>query len=342
MNKKRWLAVGLAVLVLVVSYLVPAYTPQTEEIGNVFGNVIPYRPFSSEQRIIEETITAGSSSKVAVLELDGPITSGSASPFGTVGYNHDFFIGQLEAIKNDPNVKGILFVVNTPGGAVFESAEIHRKLTEIKAEKNIPIYVTMQALAASGGYYVSANADKIFATEETWTGSIGVIMQSFNLSGFFKKYGIAVNTITSGENKDMASAYREWTDQDRELIQGLVDDAYEKFVKIVADGRNMDINTAKKLADGRIYTAKQALENNLIDQIGYKEEALEALLSENNLTGSTVFMYKQLKAPSFTDLLTTAKGKITGELDPVMLQVESLLKEYGNNTPRLMYLYGGE
>lgn len=342
MNKKRWFAFALAVIILAISYVVPAYKPETMEMGNVLDNMLPYGPFSKENKLIEDQITAGGADKIAVLELSGAITSAQASSLTVAGYDHAFFLNQLDAIKKDPAVKAILFVVNTPGGGVFESAEIHRKISEIKAEREIPIYVTMQQLAASGGYYVSANADKIYANEETWTGSIGVIMQSFNFTGLFKKYGISVNTITSGENKDMGSSFREWTAEDKQLFQGLVDDAYAKFVDIVAEGRNMDKDTVRKIADGRIYTAKQALDNKLIDAIGNKDDALEALKSEKELTGATVFKYKQLKAPSFIDFLKTSVAKIKGEYDPVLLQMESLLKEYGNNAPRLMYLYGGE
>lgn len=342
MNKKRWFAFALAIVILAISYVVPAYKPETEDMSQVFDKMLPYGPFSREHKLIEEKITDGGQNKIAVLELSGAITSAQASALSPVGYDHAFFLNQLDAIKKDPAVKGILFVVNTPGGGVFESAEIHRKISEIKSEKQIPIYVTMQQLAASGGYYVSANADKIYANEETWTGSIGVIMQSFNFTGLFKKYGISVNTITSGDNKDMGSSFREWTAEDKQLFQGLVDEAYEKFVNIVAEGRNMDKATVKKIADGRIYTAKQALDNNLIDAIGNKDDALDALMSEKELTGATVFKYRQLKAPTFMDFLKTSVAKIKGEYDPVLLQMESLLKEYGNNAPRLMYLYGGE
>lgn len=342
MNKKRWFAFAMAVIILAISYIVPAYKPESEDMGQMLDKMLPYGPFSKDSRLMEETITSGSADKIVVLELNGTIASNQASSISGVGYDHVFFLNQLDAIKKDQTIKGILFVVNTPGGGVFESAEIYRKISEIKSERQIPIYVTMQQLAASGGYYVSANADKIYANEETWTGSIGVIMSSFNFEGLFKKYGIAVNAITSGENKDMGSPYRAWKDSDRQILQGLVDEAYEKFVDIVAEGRNMDKATVKKIADGRIYSAKQALDNKLIDAIGNKDDALAALMSEKELNGATVFKYRQLKAPSFMDLLKSAKAKVTGDLDPVLLQMESLLREYGNNAPRLMYLYGGE
>ncbi|MDO5718241.1 MAG: signal peptide peptidase SppA [Tissierellia bacterium] len=344
MNKKRWFAVGLAIIIFAVSFIVPSYKPEEEDIGLILEKMLPYGPFKTgSSQIVESVIEQGSSGdKIAKIVLDGTITSAAPSALGATGYDHEFFMSQLDSIDKDPNIKGILFIVNSPGGGVYESAMIRDKILEIKSHKDIPIYVSMQQVAASGGYYVSAPADKIFATEETWTGSIGVIIQSMNFDGLFKKYGIGVNTIKSGASKDMGSPFREWNDSDREIFQNLVDNSYEKFVNVVAEGRNMDPKKVKKIADGRIYDGIQALENGLVDGIGYKEDVLEALKNDNDLNSASIIEYRNVKPPTFYDLIMTSKAKITGNLDPTLMQLQSILANHGNDTPRLMYLYGGE
>lgn len=192
---------------------------------------------------------------------------------GTIGgddgqYDHDYVMDAIDGMTwNDKN-KGILLYINTPGGAVYESDEVYLKLEEYKAETKRPVYVYMASQATSGGYYIAAAADKISANRNCWTGSIGVTIGSiFDISGLLEEYGITVETITSGDNKAMGSSFEPMTDEQRDILQSLVDDAYIQFVDIVAKGRDMETDEVKKLADGRIYTARQAEENGLIDLV---------------------------------------------------------------------------
>jgi protease-4 len=139
----------------------------------------------------------------------------------------------------------------------------------------------MGPIAASGGYYIAAGADKIYANRNTWTGSIGVISGTyFDVSGFLKKHGIKTTDITSGKNKGMGGYFEPMTDEQRAIIQSVVDESYEQFVSIVAEGRGMDTQTVKVIADGRIYTAKQAKEAGLIDDVLTEKEAIEAVKAE--------------------------------------------------------------
>ena len=162
---------------------------------------------------------------------------------------------------------------------------------EIKEERQIPIYVTMDSMAASGGYYISAPADKIFAQRDTITGSIGVIMQSINYQALAEKVGIKYETFKSGEHKDMLSPMREVTAEERAMMQDMINETYQEFVHIVAKGRNMSEANVKKVADGRILSGKKALEAGLVDEIGDEEAAITAMRKDFSLEDAELFEY---------------------------------------------------
>ena len=162
----------------------------------------------------------------------------------------------------------MLLYVDSPGGAVYESEELYRKLQEYKEKTGRPIWDYMAHYAASGGYMVSMPADRIYANPNTTTGSIGVIMSGFDLTGLYEKLGMRYISITSGKNKDSSKM----TEEQIEIYQSQVNECYEDFVEKVSEGRNMPAEEVKKLADGRTYTAKQAKANGLIDEISLLDE----------------------------------------------------------------------
>ncbi len=341
MNKKRWFAIGITALIMVASTFSPSYTVESSASAENVDLGLFDSYLSTETEVKEVVLEDGSTdSRILELTLDGVIKSGGGSSFNDDGYNHDFFLEQLELAKNDSTVKAILFVVNTPGGGVFESAEIRRKLMEVQAE-GVPIYVTMQAMAASGGYYVSADAEKIFATPETWTGSIGVIMQMMNYKELLEKHGVHVNTFASGDYKDMGSPTSELSAGEKAVFESMIDDSYQRFVDIIVGGRGMSEAKVKKIADGRIYTAAQALDNGLIDQIGYKEDALAALRSDYDLAGSQVFSYQKDSLNEFMKLFSSVSNLPRGmnELNEMRLLLDGYFK---NGAPKAYYLYGGQ
>ena len=200
---------------------------------------------------------------------------GDAYSSSDQSYHHDWTIKAIDDLIGDNFNKGLLLYVNSPGGSVYESDELYLKLKQYEEETKRPVYVYMGSMAASGGYYIAAPATKIYANRNTWTGSIGVIIGTlFDVSGFLNRYGIKATDITSGKNKGMGSYFEPMTAEQKAIFQSLVDDAYDQFVGIVADGRGMDVDEVRKIADGRIYTAKQALDNGLIDEIAGEDEAL--------------------------------------------------------------------
>lgn len=202
---------------------------------------------------------------IAIVRVEGTIQeqSGSSILEASSGYQHDSTMNYIDELMDDSNNKGILLYVDSPGGTVYESEELYQKLKEYKETTKRPIWDYMAHYAASGGYMVSMASDKIYANSNTTTGSIGVIMSGYDMSGLYKKLGIRYVSITSGKNKDSSK----FTDEQIAIYQDQINEAYEEFVNIVADGRNMSVEDVKKLADGRTYTAKQAKNNGLIDEI---------------------------------------------------------------------------
>ncbi len=228
---------------------------------------------------------------VAVIYVEGVIAKGNVDTWGrAVDYQHDFTIGAIDNLINDSNNKGMILYVDSPGGGVYESDELYLKIKEYKEETGRPVYSYMASMAASGGYYISAPADMIFANRNCWTGSIGVTIGTlYDLSGFLEKYGVKAVTITAGRNKAMGSMVDPITDEQLRIFQSLVDEAYDQFVGIVSEGRNMDLDMVRELADGRIYTALQAKELGLIDQVATYRETLEHMAGAYDLEGYPIY-----------------------------------------------------
>lgn len=212
---------------------------------------------------------------IAVVPIEGTIQASpeSTSMFETtVGYDHDMLMEYVDKLmKNDSN-KGMILRMDTPGGTVYEADELYLKIKEYKEKTGRPIWVYMESYCCSGGVYIASVADEQYANRITTTGSIGVIMSTYDMSGLYEKLGIKEVNIVSAKNKDMGSTGKPMTKEQLAIYQSVVDEYYQRFVEIVAEGRNMTVDQVKKLADGRIYTATQAVENGLIDGIKTSEE----------------------------------------------------------------------
>lgn len=338
MNAKRWIALGIAAFLLVGSTVISGLI----NFSKVKFSDAMVQVMGEESSLERTTVQEGKeTSQIAVLKVDGAIQdTGEASAFtGSKGYNHKQFLKQLDDVKKDTTVKGVVLYVNSPGGGVVESKQIYEKIKDIQKTRNIPIYTSMGSMAASGGYYISAPTDKIFIDEETFTGSIGVIMQSINYSKLADKYGVKFETIKTGPYKDIMSGSREMTEGDRKILQSMVDDSYQRFLKVVADGRNMPMEKVKKLADGRVYNGSQAVKVGLADEFGYTEDAIAAMKKEKGLTGSKVYEYST--SDSITSLFATKVQSLLGGGSVDAQMVQHILSN-AQNGPRLMYMYGEE
>ncbi|MED4016189.1 MULTISPECIES: signal peptide peptidase SppA [Sutcliffiella] len=331
MSGKRWLALGIAGLLFFVSIITSMATSKSEGLSNALATDL----FNTEEVFMEKVLENGNiNRKVLVMELNGVIQDTGESLFMTSGYQHRKFLKMLDQAKEDDGVKGIILKVNTPGGGVYESAEIHRKLVEIKEETDKPIYISMGSMAASGGYYISAPADKIFATPETLTGSIGVIMQGINFGELAERYGVKFETIKSGEYKDILSQTRDMTESERSILQDMVDSMYSRFVDVIVDGRNMSEAEVRQVADGRIYDGVQAKDINLVDELGYYDDVLDALKEDYKLGNVQVVQYQENIGLGSLFLMKTSS---LFQQNAEMQLLSTLFSQ--PNAPRLMYLY---
>lgn len=331
MNSKRWIALGIAAGLFIFSSAIQLFSISTFSGGKLFQN-------NEDQGFSEEVYeNGGGVGKVVILDVSGPIMDSGevTSILESPTYNHRKFLKMLDQAAEDNNVKGIILRVNSPGGGVMESAEIHDRLVEIKEETQKPIYVSMGSMAASGGYYIATPATKIFASKETLTGSLGVIMQSFNYGELAEKYGVKVQTIKTGQYKDIMSPMREMTDKEREILQTMANNSYEGFVDVIAEGRNMSENQVRKIADGRIYDGRQAKELGLVDDFGFLEDVMEAIKTEQEL-GDVSFV-KYSNDLGFSSLFEMTAQKLTSGKDMELLTIKKLINT--TNSPRLMYLY---
>ena len=271
---------------------------------------------------------------IAQLSVNGTIQGDTDSLYDTNSYHHSWTIEKIDEITKDSNNRGLILFVNTPGGGVYESDELYYAISDYKEKTGRPVYAYMGAMAASGGYYISAPADKIFANRNCWTGSIGVTIGTlYDISGLLKKYGVKTVTITSGANKAMGSMTDKLTDEQKKIFQSLVDEAYDQFVDIVKEGRKMDEKKVRELADGRIYTAKQAKANGLIDGVGRYEAAVNDMKKTFELTDVPVKRIAYEKKATLLSQLLDAVSKggspgATGELD----QLRALMDKNGKFT----------
>jgi protease-4 len=206
---------------------------------------------------------------VGLIEVSGQILSGEGGGFNAVA-GSDTIVGLIEQADADANIKAIVLRIDSPGGGVVASDEIYHALTQVDK----PIVVSMGSLAASGGYYIAAPADYIYATPYTLTGSIGVISQFFVAEDLLEDIGVDVVVITAGDVKDFGSFHREMTDEERAYWQALIDEIHGGFIERVAEGRDMSVEDVRALADGRVFLGEEAVDLGLVDEIGYLEDAV--------------------------------------------------------------------
>ena len=217
-------------------------------------------------------------SRVAVIRIEGPIMAGEAtdSLFSENVARTGTIMAELRAAAKDKSVKAVLLRINSPGGSVTAAEEIGREIKRLKADTGKPVITSMGDTAASAGYWLAACSDKIYANSSTLTGSIGVYIPYMNTEELYKKIGVSGTKIKSGEYKDILSNERPMTQTERDLLQNMVNEMYEQFVGVVSEGRKMPVDKVKSLADGRVYTGKQAKELGLVDEIGNYYDALDA------------------------------------------------------------------
>ncbi|MBM7623958.1 signal peptide peptidase SppA [Sporohalobacter salinus] len=286
------------------------------------------------------------SKNIGVINIHGPISAGGGKEvFGSSRTNAREVIKYINQAKDNKKIKALLLRVNSPGGSSAASDEIYRELKKFK-KTGKPIVVSMADVAASGGYYISAIADQIYANPSTITGSIGVIMQFKNLQELYNKIGVDSITFKSGAYKDIGNPNRKLKPEEKEILQNMVDAVYQEFLTAVAEGRNMPKSEVKELADGRIYNGRKAKKLGLVDKMGtfYDAVATASKLAGMKKRDPNLIYYNQ---PSPLErFLSSTTNLIKGVLLQQGLKINSkntnefyyhLLEENKTNNLELQY-----
>lgn len=251
--------------------------------------------FSIFFALIQKRNPFGESNQVALVRIEGMIMDSKDT------------VAELKEYVKDPFIKAIVLRIDSPGGAVVPAQEIYEEIRKAAQEKNV--IVSMGSVAASGGYYIASPATKIIANPGTLTGSIGVIIEVPNMSGLMDKLGIKTEVVKSGRHKDMASVFRGIGKEDRVILQEVLDNVHEQFIRAVAEGRTLLYDDVKKIADGRVFTGEQALEVGLIDELGSLEDAVHSAAELAGIEGEPVIVHKKERF-SFLNLLKGPKELI--------------------------------
>jgi protease-4 len=248
--------------------------------------------------------------KVAVIELIGPI------------YSSRDIVRQFKKYGEHKSVKAILFRIESPGGGISPSQEIYNAVKRVRDEGK-PVVASMGAVAASGGYYVALGADTIMANPGSTTGSIGVILEITNLRELFQKVGVKFEIIKTGPFKDTGSPHRDLTQADRRFLQNYVDDAFDQFVDVVAEERNMKKWRVKRFADGRVFTGRQAQEHGLIDLLGDYEDAVDLTAEMGGIEGDPTIVREYQRRRSVFDLLFEEITRVVRGMGGTQLEYRS-------------------
>jgi len=308
MNKKRWWALAIFVVLLVVWAIIPKNTTQNQSESN--SSLIDYINDMDETRqaLTTRIYKEGKGQTLALVKLEGTIVDNSSNDNSLSGTNnHQVLLKQLTAAFSREDIKGIILQIDSPGGGVYESDEIYTLIMDLKAKYKKPIVVYMGRTAASGGYYVAMAADKIFANRNTLTGSIGVIINTYNYKELADNIGIQDVTFKSGAQKDLLNPMQPVSEEDKAIMQGLVNESYGYFVDVVAKGRHMDRNRVLELADGRIYSGPQAKVLGLVDEVGYLNDAINATASILNTNDPKVLLFEN-SLPDILNWLSLVKS----------------------------------
>ena len=277
-KNKRVISLVIVMVLVVFSLINGTLTKSVIQKQNTEDSYV--QMFLRSQSVHKLTLVDGNSDEtIQKISIEGEIGAEMTNT-----YSRASVINQIKEAKSNSNVKAILLSVNTPGGGVYETAELYNELKNSGKD----VYVSMKKQATSGGYYVSMAAKKIFANTETTTGSLGVIMSYVSAQKFLNDHGIKQETIRSGEQKAVGGLTEDLPESTRKIYQEQNKEAYDRFVKAIAQGRSMSEDEVRKLADGRTYTGTQAVENKLIDKIGTEADLINFIKEDKKLSNPKV------------------------------------------------------
>jgi protease-4 len=272
--------------------------------------------------------------KIAIIDVSGVIMNAHSSGLLGSGENPmSLFREKLEEAACDSQVKAVVLRLNSPGGAVTASDIMYQDLINFRKDTQKPVVACMMDVAASGAYYLAMGCDTIYAHPTTVTGSIGVIMNLYNAAGLLGKIGVSSDPIKSGPNKDLGNPARPMTDEERAILQGMVNCFYDQFVQVVVRGRNLPEDRVRALADGRVYSGVDAQKLGLVDKIGYLEDAIQEAMDLACIKDAKVIAYD--RCGSYKGSIYAGLPKIPSEIN-VKLDVPGLA---GPSGAAFMYLW---
>jgi protease IV len=287
----------------------------------------------------ERTVEGSGRTKILLTDISGFLSEEGSSPALVIGApppRVPLLVRLREELKkaeDDQSVKALIIRINSTGGTVTASDIMFKEIDLFKKKAKIPVFAVMMDVAASGGYYVALAADTIVAHPTSVTGSIGVIMLSLNAEGLLQKIGVTTSAFKSGERKDMGSPFRAVTDDERKIFQSLIDGLHGQFLSRLVESRKLPLDTARTIADGRVYTAQQALGLKLIDQIGYMDDVLKLARQKIGVDEARVVVYH--RPADYRATYYARAESSSGGLDVTATQLASLI----GGGPRFLYLW---
>lgn len=288
----------------------------------------------------EETTVMGTGrDKILIIDISGIISDEGKHGLGFLSDEPNTVCRikeELTTAAHDDRIKAVILRINSPGGTVTASDILYHEIEQFKKASGLPVIACIMDLGASGGYYVAVSADKIVAHPTTVTGSIGVIMLHLSVGGLMQKIGVADTSIKTGEHKDMGSPFKTMTEEEQKIFLGVLDDMYQKFLAVIVKNRpGLSMEKLRPLADGRIYTARQALEFGLIDHVGYLDDAVSLAKEVSGLKAARVIIYHRpgaYKNNIYSQLGTPG----IGSFNLINVDLKTLVK---SGAPSFMYLW---
>ena len=306
-------------------------------------DAILIRPVKIDKPLSESTLPGSkggyNAAKIALIDVDGVMISGVGGDLqGGKGDPVTLFVEKLDRAAADKKVRAVVIRINSPGGSVAATDSMYHALQQFRQKTGKPVIAMFIEVAASGGYYLACASDGIVAQPGSVTGSIGTIMHTVNFSGTLNKIGVSTVTIKSGQMKDMGSFFRKMGEKERQLFQQIIDEFYAGFVDVVEAGRDeLDPYEVRQLADGRVYTAKQALEHGLIDRLGYPDDAIDWAAKLAGIKNPRVIMYHRPYRRPRT-VYAASGSEIEPSTSLLGLELPRWLQVQG---PQFLYLWSG-
>jgi len=318
---------GWGIALIIVS-LVLFFTgsPVAFFFGSLFGSISAISSSAASSQM-PASVSAGADGYVAVLHIEGTITSASSTGgmlAEPASYDQDYLLNTVSSLTQSDSNRGILLFIDSPGGEVYATDELYLALMDYKEETGRPIYAYCASMAASGGYYLACAADEIYINRNGMTGSIGVTAGTMiDISGFLEEQGIETTSIYVGKNKTMGSYFEEFTDEQKEIYISVLEETYDQFVGIVAASRDMKVDEVTVLADGRIYSPKQALTNGLVDEILTYEEAQATVREAMGLSDDAAFVdFEPLTDVSLSSIFGALSSLNRTDLDSYLTHLD--------------------